>query len=146
MYRGGGYIGLLITLVFQQHFLICWLNNLVTFYRILIHLVVNYRRGNFVYNIWDVHQFIGHCLIPLDSWCMYLFWLYFLWFTALISKCIIKSSICPCSLYISTQEYIKMFVSILAGAPCPRDAGCPAWGASQVTKAFPHFNSCCLYG
>ena len=26
-------------------------------------LIVIYRRGNFVYNR-DVHQFIGHCLIP----------------------------------------------------------------------------------
>ena len=21
-------------------------------------------------NLWDVHQFIGHCLIPLDPWCV----------------------------------------------------------------------------
>ena len=34
-------------------------------------LIVIYRRSNFVFNIGQEHQFIGHCLIPLDLWCSY---------------------------------------------------------------------------
>ena len=57
--------------------LISKLNNLRDFYQILIgwfiklsvqtfHLIlIIYRRGIF-FIIWDVHQFFGHCFIPMD--------------------------------------------------------------------------------
>ena len=70
--------GLFINLV--PSFLIRWLKNFGNFYWILIGwfimlsvptfqlLILIYRRGNFLYIIGDVHQFISHCLFPLDPW------------------------------------------------------------------------------
>ena len=66
--------GLFINLV--PSFLIRWLKNFGNFYWILIGwfimlsvptfqlLILIYRRGNFLYIIGDVHQFISHCLFP----------------------------------------------------------------------------------
>ena len=57
-----------------------WLYKLVDFKCILISWLIEwnvqtfkprifiYRRGKFMYHYWGWHQFIGHCLIPLDPW------------------------------------------------------------------------------
>ena len=34
--------------------------------------ILIYRNGNFWSIIGNIHQFIGHCLIPLDPWSIYL--------------------------------------------------------------------------
>ena len=64
--------------VLCKGFHICWLNNFWDFFKILIcllikmsiqtfqPLIVIHRRDNFVIIIGDIHQFIGHCLIPYD--------------------------------------------------------------------------------
>ena len=65
---------------FIKTFLIRWINNFGDFYYISIgwflklsvqmfqSLIVIHRNGNLCIIIWDVHQFIDHCLIPLDPW------------------------------------------------------------------------------
>ena len=32
--------------------------------------IVIYSKGNFMYLYWEWHEFIGHCLMPLDPWLM----------------------------------------------------------------------------
>ena len=77
LYRERGYNGLFITLVSNDVFLFVGLTSLETFTELRFMLCYVFKRvltTNFnVQNlqflcviIRDVHQFIGHCLIPLD--------------------------------------------------------------------------------
>ena len=55
-------------------------------------LILIYRRGNFLYYIfWDVHQFIGQCLIPLDPWYFWVItWIRTYFFQFLLIDILIK--------------------------------------------------------
>ncbi len=82
--------------------------------------IVIYRRGYFCIIIEDVHQFIGHCLIPLDPCCLSsLFYFFLIQVSSWKRQWAIKSTpqiiinkISPCVLMEWTMLFCKTIIKI----------------------------------